>query len=185
MSLNSFIGQVHSAGIARANRYEATIHFPKELQVASVLISPRLRLYCSKVNIPTISYMTWESQTYGETRTAIYQKKFDPISLTFYMDQDFAIKKIFDSWMSYCFDSETRIARYYNEYAMPCKIELEVYNVDELIPPYVITFREVYPKAVQEINLDAGRQDALTLNVVFNYKYYIVNDVDPESMKWS
>ena len=160
MSLNSFIGQVHSAGIARANRYEATIHFPKELQVASVLISPRLRLYCSKVNIPTISYMTWESQSYGETRTAPYQKKFDPISLT-------------------------RIARYYNDYAMPCKIELEVYNVDELIPPYVITFREVYPKAVQEINLDAGRQDALTLNVVFNYKYYIVNDVDPESMKWS
>ena len=178
MSLREFIGEVHSAGIARSNRYEATIKFPDKIQSVANLIQPRLRLYCSKVNIPTISYMTWESQIYGETRSAIYQKKFDPISLTFYMDQDFGIKKIMDAWMSYCFDSKTRIARYYEEYAMQCRIDLEVYNVDELIPPYVITFREVYPKAVQEIQLDAGRQDALTLNVAFNYKYYMVNGVD-------
>jgi hypothetical protein len=178
MALSEFIAEVQTTGIARANRFEATIRFPDALQVAGVLIDKRLRLFCSKVNIPTISYMTFESNTHGETRTAPYQKKFDPISLTFYMDQDFKIKKIFDSWMSYCFDSVTRVARYYDEYAKPCKIDLEVYNVDELIPPYVISFREVYPKAVQEIPLDAGRQDALTLNVVFNYKYYKVNDVD-------
>lgn len=178
MALSEFIAEVQTTGIARSNRYEATIRFPDALQGAAGLIDKRLRLYCSKVSIPTISYMTWESQIFGETRAVPYQKKFDPISLTFYMDQDFGIKKIMDAWMSYCFDSKTRIARYYEEYAMPCRIDLEVYNVDELIPPYVIVFYEVYPKAVQEIQLDAGRQDALTLNVAFNYKYYMVNGVD-------
>lgn len=175
--LGDFVALVQDIGIARNNRYETFIKFPSFIGVGMDM-EPLLRLFCARVSIPTLSYMTWEHNTYGEARTVPYQKKYDPISFTFYMDQKFDIKKIFDKWMSYSFDMNTRISNYYDDYAKNCEITLDVYNVDEMAPAYTVVFYEVYPKAVQEISLGADRRDIMTLNVVFQYKYYKVSGVD-------
>lgn len=177
-NISEFISIVQNEGIARNNRYDAFITFPLELlYYGSAEKSNKFRLLCSKVNVPNTSYMTWEHLTYGEIRTVPYQRKFDPLQLTFYMDQKFDVKHAFDSWMSFTFDSKKRFSNYYEKYAKNCTIELEINNVDDSIP-YKMTFYETYPKVVQEIDLGYDRKDAMTLSVLFQYKYYTVKDVD-------
>ena len=76
--------------------------------------------------------------------------------------------------MNSVFDVETKVSGYYENYAKNNNIEVLVYNVDEESPKYEVFFHEVYPKSVQQIQLDAARRDAMTLTVIFNYKWFDV-----------
>lgn len=175
MSLKEFTAHVQTTGIARNNRYEINIHAPG---VGIFITGKDIKsLFVKSVDIPTLSLMTWEHNTYGEFRTVPYQKRFDPFSVTFYVDQKFDVKKTFDSWMNQVFDPKTRVPGYYENYAKENMLVLDVYNVDERSPKYRMRFFEVYPKAVQQIQLDASRRDAMTLTVTFNYKYFETEDV--------
>lgn len=174
MALQEFIGYVKNTGIARNNRYEVTINAPGV--GVSATGKDIKSLFIKSVDIPTLSLMTWEHNVYGEFRTVPYQKRFDPFSITFYVDQKFDVKKMFDTWMSQVFDPETRVSGYYDNYAKNNNLVLDVYNVDEVSPKYSLRFFEVYPKAVQQIQLEASRRDAMTLTVTFNYKYFEVVD---------
>ena len=172
MALQEFIGQVQTIGIARNNRYEVSINASN----AGVIIKgdEKESLFVKSVDLPTLSLMTWEHNIYGEFRSAPYQKRYDPFSITFYVDQKFDIKNKFDIWMNSVFDVETKVSGYYENYAKNNNIEVLVYNVDEESPKYEVFFHEVYPKSVQQIQLDAARRDAMTLTVIFNYKWFDV-----------
>ena len=52
----------------------------------------------------------------GEFREVPYEKLYEPINMTFYVDNDMQVKKLFDEWMSLISDPSTRTYNYYNNY---------------------------------------------------------------------
>ena len=160
--LTDFIAKVKQ-GMARNNRYLVTI--PLGYGNASEIAS----LFCESVSLPGLSVATTPHRIYGEQREVPYERMFDPVTFTFYVDSGLIIKKAFDDWMAQIIDPLTRTQAYYNDYIRD--VTIEVYNVDDTVP-YAVTLYKAYPKSVQAVQLDANGKDIMKLTVTLVYKYW-------------
>lgn len=166
-NLQNFISSVRNIGIARTNRYEAQIFFPGNTSSDNLL-----RLFCTRVNIPDISVDTAEILIYGEQRVIPYRPRYGIASLSFYMDNDFKIKKTFDDWMSKVTHPTGRTMGYYNNFIG--YVLINVLPVSEDQKSYSITLQEAYPKSLENIGLDSSSKGPMVFNLTLNYKYYIL-----------
>lgn len=158
-----FISQVRTRGLARTNRYEVIIPLPgsDEQNLA--------RLFCEQVTLPGVSLATTPSRFYGDTREMPYERLFDPVSMTFYVDSAMKLKSAFDDWMSTIVNPTTRTIQYYRDYVRP--VYITVLDVSEQ-PVHMVTLYEAYPKAIQAVNLESAGRDIMRLTVNMQYKYW-------------
>lgn len=175
-TLYSFTSHVRKIGIARTNRYEVLIHLNPKTGSSFALSSTKdlLRLFCTRVNIPDISVDTSELSIFGEQRIIPYRPRFGPASLSFYMDNDFAIKKFFDDWISEVSHPTNRMMGYHSSYA--AQIDINVLPVDEISSSYSLTLLEAYPKSIENISLDSSSKGPLIFTVTLNYKNYLLGE---------
>lgn len=166
-SLTDFIAGI-KRGVARNNRYLVTI--PLGYGNASEIAS----LFCESVSLPGLSVATTPHRIYGEQHEVPYERMFDPVTFTFYVDGGMVIKKAFDDWMISIINPLTRTQSYYENYIRDVKIE--VYNVDDSIP-YEVTLFKAYPKSVQAVQLDANGKDIMKLTVTLVYKFWQSKDI--------
>ena len=82
--LNNFISTIKTEGLIRTSRYAITMSPPKS--VGSFANMRKLLLFCSEVSLPGQTLTTNQIRTYGEVREAPYEKMFDNINMTFYVD---------------------------------------------------------------------------------------------------
>lgn len=161
-ALSQFISEVKTRGMARNNRYLVEIPLNEDgSRIAS--------LFCESVALPGLNLATTQQRVYGEQREIPYERMFEPVSFTFYVDSGMVIKKAFDDWMGQIIDPLTRAQAYYNNYIREVKIK--VFNVDDT-SPYAIKLYEAYPKTVQAIQLDANGKDIMKLTVTMIYHYW-------------
>jgi hypothetical protein len=166
MSWTEFKSQVKSKGLARSNRYEVIIpRFPASSANGERLLT----LFCDATNLPGMNILTQPQRFYGEAWELPYERSFDPVTLSFYMDSNFEIKEGFDRWQSRIINPTSRSINYYNDYVQD--IEIRVLNVDDRIP-YSLTLYEAYPKTINSIQLDAAARDVMKLQVVMQYRYW-------------
>lgn len=173
-ALSQFISEVKIRGMARNNRYLVEIPLNGEgSQIAA--------LFCESVSLPGLSVATTPQRIYGEQHEIPYERMFDPVTFTFYVDSGMIIKKAFDDWMSQIINPLTRAQAYYKDYIR--NITIKVYNVDDSVP-YMVTLKEAYPKSIQAVQLDANGKDIMRLTVTIVYKYWesaeIAADVQQE-----
>lgn len=166
MSFQSFKEEVRKKGLARTNRYEVLIpRFP------NVGNAPRLiTLFCDAANLPGMNIGTTAQRFYGEAWEMPYERMFDPVTLSFYMDSSMTIKYGFDQWQSQIIDPVTRTINYYDNYVQD--IDIKILNIDENQSPYGVRLYEAYPKTVNSINLDAASRDVMKLQVSIQYRYW-------------
>lgn len=165
--IQDFISQIKTRGLARTNRYEVKIPFPQldpknEMQrVAS--------LFCDAINLPGAALSTTPMKTYGEVREMPYEKIYDPVTMSFYVDSGLEIKRAFETWMELIFNTNTRAIGYYNNYVR--NVDIYVKNVDGTTP-YKITLHEAYPKAINSVQLDTNGREVMKMTLTMQYKYW-------------
>jgi hypothetical protein len=163
----NFINQVKSKGLARSNRYEVVVPFPNAVRIAGV--QQLANLFCEHVDLPGLSVASTPLRTFGETREVPYEKIYDNINLSFYVDADMNIKDAFEKWINIIFDPQSRTFGYYREYVRD--IDVYVVSIQNNQPSYKVTLFEAYPKTLSPISLDTGNSDVMKMNVTIQYKY--------------
>lgn len=167
--LGNFISEVKNKGLARNNRYSVKIYSPAALRLYSPNDVSTFNLMCDSVQLPGMSYSTNPNRTYGESREVPYERLFDNITLSFYVDTDMKIKEFFDDWQRNIMDPTTRMFNYYNEYISEMDITVDNLEDKEI---YAIKLYECYPKTIGQIQLDYAAKDIMKLSVTFAYKYW-------------
>jgi hypothetical protein len=128
-------------------------------------------MFCDSTNLPGTSLGTVDVSAYGETRESPTQRIYDPVNLTFYVDNDMNIKKFFDSWINSIINPITRNHAYYKNYTT--LVDIIVYD-SEHNEKYKVTLHEAFPKSVSDIQLSYTGDGVMKLSVSMQYRYYTV-----------
>lgn len=169
-TLNEFISGV-KAGMARTNHFMVQLTLPEQLSIEDPIRSNmrKIILFCDQAQIPGLSYGTNQVRSYGEFREVPYEKLYEAVNLSFYVDVDMNVKALFDKWMALVQDPVTRSFNYPKEYCSST-VSILVSGSDER-DRYQVNLKNVYPKAVAPIQLDYSSREIMKLQVTFTYEY--------------
>lgn len=178
LKLREFISQVKKYGMAKANHYFVELTMPPALQGLEPITSnlSTLALFCEQAEIPGINLDTAKVRTYGETREVVYDKTYDQLQLSFYVDNNFLVKHVFDKWINTIYDPVTRHVNYADLYTSD-KIKIYIEDTEDK-KRYAVTLHEVYPKTIAPIQLAQSSNDIIKLNVTLVYKYATYENYD-------
>lgn len=169
--VNRFIAQVKSGAMARTNRFAVLFTPPAGVNFAPL---QKTLLFCDQVQLPGINFSTVQNRTFGEFREVPYEKLYDQVNMTFYVDNDLSVKALFDEWINVISDPVTRTWNYYDKYTTNMTIEVQDLNDNTR---YEMTLYECYPKLVSSIQLDNAAKDVMKLQVQMQYKYWTSSTV--------
>lgn len=172
--LNDFISEIKKDGLARQNKFSVVLGKPVGMGGNALNALRLLSLYCDQAPLPGISFGSQPVRAFGENREVAYERNFEQITLTFYVDRNLEVVSFFESWASLIVNPNTRTMGYYNNYIAP--INIFVQDVSEK-NVYCVTLYEAYPKTISPVTLDYGSKDVMKLQVSFAYKYHIGNPV--------
>lgn len=177
-SINEFIAQVKSEGLARDNRYLVTVTPPQSLIGDTPDV--KLRLFCQSVSMPGLNFVSNPVLTYGEQREVIYNRQFEAVNMEWILDSRMDIKRFWDSWQQIIIHPVSRMVNYYSDYIGT--IEIEQLGIDDSeSSKYAVRLYEAYPKTVAPISFSAGSKDVTKLSVTIEYKYWMPLDVASQS----
>lgn len=166
MSIERFIAQLQTSSMARSNRFAVLFNPPAGISTSTL---DNILLFCDSVQIPGVNYSTVQNRTFGEFREVPYEKLYEAITMTFYVDVSMHVKTLFDNWINMIQHPETRTFNYYKEYISDMSIEVQ----DVLDRTrYTIDLYECYPKTVAAIQLDNSNKELMKLTVTIQYKYW-------------
>lgn len=176
-SLSEFIGSVKSSGLARTNRFAVTIGTPEGMPTYDS-DARMVRMYCEQCTLPGISYATSPVRTFGESKEFVYDRTFESIALTFYVDRAMRVKNYFDEWQNLIVNPYTRHVGFYKNYISDIAITVQdTLNANT----YLCTLYEAYPKTVGAVQLDMNSKDIMRMTVTFAYKYHVNDPVSLSS----
>lgn len=178
-SLHSFISEVKNGGLMKTTHFAVSISMPLDKDnralikgnFASASALRKYIMFCDSVNLPGTSLSSVDVTAYGETRESPTQRIYDPVSMSFYVDNEMNIKKFFDSWFNSIINPITRNHNYYKNYTT--NIDILVYD-SEHNEKYKVTLHEAYPKSVSDISLSYSGDGLMKLAVSLQYRYYTI-----------
>jgi hypothetical protein len=141
------------------------IRFPNSGTTSSKLVS----WFCEVTSLPGMNIATSPQRIFGEIRQMPYERMFDPVTMSFYVDGDMEVKAAFERWIHLIFNQTSRTINYYENYVRD--ISITVKDVEDNTP-YILTLKEAYPKSIQSIQLSAESKDIMKLTVQIEYKYW-------------
>jgi hypothetical protein len=174
-TLNDFIASIATDGLAFNNRFSVMFSLPPTLIAAKSGYNwtghlPTVLMYCDSVTLPGLNISTTQARTYGELREMPYERLYDNINLTFYVDNSMDSKSLFDTWINSIQDPATRQFNYYNEYITDMEIFVHDKDDEEI---YRVKLFECYPKSISPIQMDYSSKDVMKLQVSINYRYWL------------
>jgi len=164
--INEFISLVKSRGLARSNRFAINIPFPYADNDQQNIV----RLFCDAVQLPGMQVETAPQRIWGEIRNMPYDRSFDMVNFSFYLDTNMEAKRLFDQWLSLIQNPQTRTLNYYKNYIQT--VTIDVLDVESETTIYQVTLHEAYPRVVTPIQMDASSKDVMKLNVTMAFKHY-------------
>jgi hypothetical protein len=167
-SLNDFISQVKQ-GMAVSSHFLVQLNLPPALTNIQSVDMQKVILFCDQAQLPGISFGTNPVRSYGEVREVPYEKLYEGVNLSFYVDANMTVKLLFDEWIALIQNPVTRDFNFPQRY-LTDTIKIIVKNTQgESV--YLCTLHECYPKAVAPIQLDYSAKDVMKMNVSITYKY--------------
>lgn len=171
--IQEFISQVKSGGLARTNRYAVIFTPPTGVSPASL---QKVMLFCDQVQLPGCNFSTVQNRAFGEFREVPYERLYDNITMSFYVDAEMKVKGLFDNWQNVISNPLTRTYNYYNRYITNMTIEVQDLNDKTR---YEVTLWECYPKSIGSIQLDYNNKDVMKLSVGMQYKFWTSQPITP------
>ena len=169
--LNNFISQVKQGALARNNRYAVLFDTPKRINPTNLRT---VLLFCDQIQLPGVNYSTVQNRTFGEFRETPYEKLYDNLTMSFYVDNDMKVKGLFDDWIGVIQDPEKRTFSYYDDYISKMTIEIQDLQNNTR---YEMTLWECYPKNIGSIQLDYANKEVMKMQVTMQYKYWTATPV--------
>lgn len=171
MKISQFMTQV-APGMAPTNRFTVLMTPPPTAMVGIGGGNTNLQkvlLFCDTAQLPGLNLNTAPIRTFGEVREMPYEFNFEPITMTFYVDADLYVKKMFDNWIQRTQLGDSRKFDYYDNYVT----EMKIFVQDKMDNNrYVVSLFEAYPKTVSAVNMDYAAKDIMKVTVTFQYKYW-------------
>lgn len=142
-----------------------------------------INLSCSAISMPGVSYATKDIRNGSGPLTKMpYDKIFEPIVATFYVDIDYNNRRLFLDWMELINTPEGQKAnnsnhfQFYENYIGGMYISQLDMNG---LPSHVVYLEELYPTAISEIALGYENGDAVsTFTVTFTYRNFVQKHVN-------
>jgi hypothetical protein len=200
--LSDFLSEVSSRGMAKANRFEVVINPPLCVTNLSVNSKPsqdqtggryqtqkslgarvpaRVSLFCEQAQLPGTRIITSRQQIFGPPSLHPIAAEYggENISLTFMLDKWYTIKEFFDTWIDGVVNRETGVSYYQENYLS----EMTIAQLDEDDQVhYMAKFEDVYPIAVNPVQLDANMNNTVSrLTVSFAYRRWRSLTLTPAS----
>lgn len=173
MSIQNFLAEVKNDGLMRNTRFSVWFALPAIFTDKGLPGSENIRkilLFCESANLPGVSLSTSQSRTFGEFREMPWEKLFQNITLSFYVDNSMQIKEMFDNWILNIQDPNNRNFSYYNDYITDLTIKVgDVSNKSR----YAVTLFECYPQTVSPIQMSLTGRDVIKLDVTFAYRNWV------------
>lgn len=180
-ALKNFIATVKTEGLMRSSRYSVTLSPPRSVGAFNNL--KKVLLFCSDVQMPGVQLNTTQIRQYGELRESPYEKQFDNVNMTFYVDNNMVVKNFFDTWMDSIQDPYTRTFEYYDYYTTNMSLDIEDLKDRKR---YEVKLFECYPKSVGSVSVGYDNKEVMKLQVSMNYKYWTSRAFDaPKETKES
>jgi hypothetical protein len=164
MALSEFISQVKQGGLSVTNRFMVEMSPPVPIGQTKL---QKVLMFCDGAQLPGMSYGTIQNRTFGEFRETPYEKLYDTVTLSFFVDKDMAVKGMFDDWMSFIQHPQSRKFRYYDEYT--CDMTILVMSKDGHVT-YRCKLFEAYPKSIGAVQMDYAAKDIMKLSVTMQYR---------------
>ena len=167
--LKEFIASVKTDGLMRSSRYTVVMASPISMGNSETNNLRQILLFCSEASMPGINIATAQVKSFGEVRETPYDKIFDNVNLTFYVDQNMHVKYFFDSWVNSIQNPQTRTFEYYKNYITDIYIQVEDSRDDSR---YLVILKECYPKSISPISIGYENKEIMKMQVSMNYKYW-------------
>lgn len=153
-------------GFARTNFFAVTFNGPAGITPDAYVINA----LCESAQLPGRSISTFE---HGMTTQAIkrpYGFINDDVQLTFYVTNDFYIKKIWEAWMNTVINDKTYKVNYRDDFAHDVVISVLDLNHNEV---HQVTLQKAYPIQISAVELNnSNENEIMRLTVTLTYEQY-------------
>jgi hypothetical protein len=184
-SVANFLSEVNNRGLARADRFEVVITAPPCCRGATkfLLAGDRLvSLFCDQASLPQSRIRTSQQQIFGPPSFHPQSAEYggDNFSLQFFLDADMTIKNFFDTWVDGIVNRSTGEVYFQDNYL--CQ-GLTVTQLNQAnTPVYRIKFEDLFPIAVNPVQLDYSMGSVNKLNVTFSYRRWYPVSIEPAAV---
>jgi hypothetical protein len=188
MSYQEFLAEIKTKGLAKNNRFAVSMHGTPITRFNNDQLRSAL-LFCDGTQLPGQSYATVPNRTFGELRETPYDRLYEPVTLSFYVDREMQVKYMFDRWMDQIASPGTRKFNYYDDYTATLAISVfdnyaengAGFKINDVTrdwessnnETYVVVLHEAYPKSVSAVQMDSANKDVMKISVTFQYKYWL------------
>lgn len=171
-NLQEFIGNIKNFGLQKQNKFEVNIYRGSIPALSGAIDADAGRfisLMSDNVTVPGMNFSSNPVFTFGEPREVVYNRNFDPATLTVYGDSRMRTREYFDQWQSEVMNPNTRVVNYYTDYIR----QVEIRHLDlEGNTRYRLTLHEAFPKAVSPYELGNDNNTVLRISVQIQFKFY-------------
>jgi hypothetical protein len=175
-TLSQFSAELRARNIAKPSMYYVELIAPKIfLDNSNNLDASDIKLvsmWCHAAQTPQSNIDTADDyREAGTRRKFAYDRDYQNLVLSFYIDQEYKIKRFFDQWRHAITPQRLNFG-FPDDYTTP---SLKVYIINqEGIPTYCYDYSNVFPKTVQSIELSyapGGAVSSFTVEFVFEEVY--------------
>jgi len=175
-TISEFAGKISKHGLASPNKFKV------QFSNLPVLDGDKmLNFMCEQVDVTGRSVQSMMNLEYGIRREVAYNApSYNPLSMTFICTGELREKRILDKWNNLIVDSTRGFdVAYYDTYAKPCSLRVTTLKPNGIDEAFSITYREVYPKSVQSIQLNHSTQNTvLRVNAEIQYAFFETVDIN-------
>ena len=134
-----------------------------------------LHFFAETAEFPGTQILTQELRYYDMPAKFAYGKAHDDLNITFRLDRDFQVKKLFDVWVNSIYDRETGNMNYKFHYSG----SLQIYQIMENgVSSYAIELEEVFPTQIGQVSLgwdQGGSYSRLPVTLTFKRMRTVAN----------
>ena len=164
--LNSFLSQVRSSDLARANRFEIQLHSP--------VGGDRMpSLLCEEASVPGLQAL-WAPTKIGMwTENRVHGIEFfgESAAFTFYCDSDWTPRTYLENWMNEVVPRGGKEPNYYNTYALRGSVDVKVLDRQDSVRSSW-KLMEAFPRLLNITPVAHGGDGIVRVSVTFCYRYW-------------
>ena len=151
-----------------------------------------LNLLCTEAVIPASAFATSEVKDnfMGLTQEFAHSRIYTDIDLTFYVDRNYQVNRLFECWMDYCSGGGSVLMDqfspgYFRRFNYPSDYKVDSVKIikferDSGKGSSMLRYKlkNAFPKSISSIPVSYGQTELLKTTISFNYDYYSVEYVD-------
>lgn len=182
-------------GFARSTRYRIEFQLPKgangrlgtvndvnqfsrtgQIQAAEKLYNRNgsINIKAHTITFPQRALSTFEIKHNSAPFKIPYTSSYDPITISFYNDQDMDTRRYFDIWQGAIMNFSNNTSNFYSEYTSDIKMYIQNDQGEDV---YGVLLVEAFPMGLSIMDMSySSTNQFLPSSVTFSYKYWLPFD---------